>query len=155
MIVGKATTDTLTNKSFDCDGTGNVLTNVNANELDPITMGASTFGVPFIITYNLTNQASAVNIFNANAPFKFRVIDAYSVSTSADGGTWKLNNGALGAGTDLTDVVTVAASDNDIDRVAEIVDAAWEIAQNGSLSVVPDGGGALDCMIFVTCMRVD
>lgn len=154
-IVGRDTADTLTNKTIDCDGTGNVISNVNANELDPITMGASTYGMEFTITYNLTNQAAAVNIFNANAPFKFRVIDAYSISTSADGGTWKLNNGALGAGTDITDVITVAASDNDVDRIGKIVDAAWEIAQNGSLSVVPDGAGALDCMIFIKCMRVN
>lgn len=154
-LVGKATTDVFTNKSYDCDGTGNVLTNLNADELDPITMGASTYGVPFVITYTLTNQAAAVNIFNANAPFKFRIIGAYSVATSADGGTWKLNNGAGGGGTDITDVVTVAASDKDIDRAAELDDAAWDIAASGSLSIVPDGGGALDCIIFVECMRVD
>jgi len=154
-VIGRDTADTLTNKSFDCDGAGNALTNVNANELDPITMGTSTYGVEFTITYNLSNQAAAVNIFNANAPFKFRVIDVYSVSTSADGGTWKLNNGALGAGTDLHNPVTVAASDTDIDRIINLNDAAWEIAQNGSLSIVPDGGGALDCMLFVKCMRVD
>ena len=154
-LVGKATTDVFTNKSFDCDGTGNVLTNVNANELDPITMGASTYGVDFTLTYNLSNQAAAVNIFSSNAPFKFRVVDAWSVATSADGGTWKLNNGAAGAGTDITDVVTVAGSDKDIDRVTTLDDAAWDIAASGSLSVVPDGGGVLDCMIFVKCVRVD
>lgn len=154
-LVGKATTDVLTNKSYDCDGTGNVLTNVNANELDPITVGASTYGVPFVLTYTLTNQAAAVNIFNANAPFKFRVIDVYSVSTSADGGTWKLNNGAAGAGTDITSAVTVAASDKDIDRAVDLDDAAWDIASGGSLSVVPDAGGALDVILYITCIRVD
>jgi hypothetical protein len=154
-LVGKATTDIFTNKSFDCDGVGNVLSNVNANELDPITIGASTYGVEFTITYNLTNQAAAVNVFNANAPFKFRVIDAYSIATSGDGGTWNLNNGALGAGTDITSVVTVAASDKDIDRPAQIDDGAWEIAQNGSLSIDPDGAGLLDCIIFIKCLRVD
>lgn len=154
-LVGHDTTNTLTNKTIDCDGVGNVITNVNANELDPITMGASTYGIEFTLTYTLSNQGAAVNIFNANAPFKFRVIDVYSIATSGDGGTWKLNNGALGAGTDITDVVTVAASDKDIDRITEIDDAAWEIAQNGSLSVVPDAGGALDCILFIKCMRVD
>jgi hypothetical protein len=154
-LVGKATADVFTNKSFDCDGTGNVLTNVNANELDPITPGASTFGIPFVLTYNLTNQAAAVNIFNANAPFKFRVIRAWSVATSADGGTWKLNNGAAGAGTDITNAVTVAASDQDIDEPTDYDDDAWEIASSGSLSIVPDGAGLLDCLIYVECIRVD
>lgn len=154
-LVGKATTDTLTNKTIDCDGAGNVISNVNANELDPITMGASTYGVDFTITYAITNQAAAVNVFNANAPFKFRVIDAYSVNQSGDGGTWKLNNGAAGTGTDLHSAVTVAAGDTDIDRIVDLNDAAWEIAGGGSLSIVPDGGGAMDAIIFIKCMRVD
>lgn len=155
-LVGKDTTDVFTNKSFDCDGSGNALTNVNANELDPVTPAASAiYGVDFTFAYVLTNQAAAVNIYDTAAPFKFRIIDAWSVSTSADGGTWKLNNGALGAGTDITDVVTVAASDKDIDRITEIDDAAHEIASGGSLSVVPDAGGALDCIIYIKCLRVD
>lgn len=155
-LVGKATTDTLTNKSFDCDGAGNALTNVNANELDPVTLGAAgIFGIPFVIAFAVTNQAAAVNIFNANAPFAFDVIDIYSVATSADGGTWKLNNGAAGAGTDICNAVTVAASDTDIDRAVNINDAAQHIAASGSLSVVPDGGGAMDIMLYVTCIRTN
>ena len=134
----------------------NAISNINADELDPITPAAgATYGVSFTIPYVLTNQAAAVNIFSSNAPFKFRVIDAYSVNTSADGGTWKLNNGAGGAGTDITDVVTTAASDKDIDRITEIDDAAHEIASSGSLSIVPDGGGALDCVIYISCIKVD
>ena len=155
-LIGKATSDVLTNKSYDADGTGNVLTNVNADELDPITPGAAgIYGVPFVIPFAMTNQAAAVNIFNANAPFAFRVIDAYSVNTSAEGGTWKLNNGAAGAGTDLHSAVTAAASDTDIDRIVNLDDAAWEIAASGSLSVVPDGGGALDTVIYITCIRIN
>lgn len=154
-LVGKATTDVLTNKTLDAHGTGNALSNVNAQELDPITPGASTFAVPFIITKQITNQGAAVNIFNADAPFKFRVIKAISINESADGGTWKLNNGAGGAGTDLHNAVTVAASDTDVDEVVNMNDAAYTINANGSLSIVPDGGGALDCTIYITCIRVD
>ena len=152
-LVGKATTDTFTNKTYDCDGTGNVLTNINANELDPIT--GNNYGIPFTLRYVLTNQAAAVNIYSSNAPFKFEVIDAHSVSTSADGGTWKLNNGTNGAGTDLCSAVTVAASDTDIDRVVDLDDDATQIASGGSLSIVPDGGGALDCILYINCIRVD
>lgn len=154
-LVGKATSDTFTNKSFDCDGSGNALTNVNANELDSIT--GNTFGVPFVIQYTLSNQAAAVNIFNSNAPFKFKVIRMESISTSADGGTWKLNNGALGAGTDLSSAVTVAAADGDVDVAVSGLasEANRTIAANGSLSIVPDGGGALDCVIYITALRVD
>lgn len=155
-LVGKATTDAFTNKTIDCDAGGNVVSNVNANELDPITIAASAqYGIPFVIPYVLTNQAAAVNIYNSNSPIKFQIIDAWSISTSADGGTWKLNDAAAGAGTDITDVVTVAASDKDRDAITELDNAAWQIASSGSLSIVPDGGGALDCEIYIMCIRVD
>jgi hypothetical protein len=123
--------------------------------LDSIT--GNTYGIPFIIQYNLSNQAAAVNIFNANAPFKLKVIRAWSISTSADGGTWKLNNGALGAGTDLSSAITVDADSGDLDEMVEDIEseANRTIAQNGSLSIVPDVGGALDCLIYVECLRVD
>jgi len=153
VFVFEAFAQTLTNKTIDVDS--NTVSNINADELDPITFGASTYGLPLIVTYNLTNQAAAVNVFSANCPFKLRVIKAWSIATSADGGTWKLNNGAAGAGTDITNAVSVAASDQDFDEPTDYDDAAWEIAANGSLSIVPDGAGLLDCMIFIQCLRVN
>ncbi len=156
-LVGKATADTLTNKTLDCDGTGNHLSNVNADELDPVTPAAAAiYTVPFVISYVLSNQAAPVNIFNANAPFKFRVIKAWSISTSADGGTWKLNNGAAGAGTDITNAVTVATSADDFDEPTDYtLSAADIVATTGSLSIIPDGAGLLDAHIFVECIRVN
>jgi len=155
-LVGKATTDTLTNKTLDCDGSGNVVTNVNGDELDPITIAAAAqYGVPFIIPYLLTNQAAAVDIFSADAPFNIQIIKAWSISTSADGGTWKLNNGAAGAGTDITNSVSVAASADDIDEPTNITVSASIIAASGSLSIVPDVGGLLDAQIFIMCMRTN
>jgi len=151
-VIGRDTTDTLTNKTFDCAGTGNSLTNVNIGNL--AVMNASQIGVPFVIAYDLENQAAAVNIFNANAPYKFIIVKAWSVSTSADGGTWKLNNGAGGAGTDITNAVTVAANADDFDEPTDYTLSASEIAANGSLSVVPDGAGLLDCTILIMGVRI-
>lgn len=147
-LVGKATTDTLTNKTLDCDGTGNVVTNVNGDELDSVT--GNTYGVAVIWKYSLSNQASPVNI-TTNAPFKFQVLDAWSVNKSADGGTWKLDNGS----NDLCSAVTVAASDQDIDRAADLDDDYATINATGTLRIVPDAGGALDCEIYLLIMRVD
>ncbi len=36
MLSSSDATITLTNKTIDCDGTGNVISNINANELDPV-----------------------------------------------------------------------------------------------------------------------
>jgi hypothetical protein len=51
-------------------------------------------------------------------------------------------------------VVTVAASDKDIDKATEIDDAAFLIAASGSLSIVFDGVGALDAYIFIRIARL-
>lgn len=107
-----------------------------------------------MIVARVTNNATNFNIYSANAPYAFVVVDAWSINTSADGGTWKLNNGAAGAGTDITDVVTVAASDKDVDRITTIDDAAWAIAASGSLSIVFDGAGVLDAYIFIKIARL-
>lgn len=156
-LVGKATTDTFTNKTINADGTGNSITNINADELDPVAAPStgdasdSVYNLPFIVQVNISNQGAAVNVYNSNAPFKFKVLDVWSVNKSADGGTWKLDNGT----NDLCSAVTVAASDTDVDRIADLDDAYATIAANGSLRVVPDAGGALDCDIYVMAVRVD
>jgi hypothetical protein len=103
----------------------------------------------FILTATLT-AGSTVQIYNANNPFKFRVLDAWSVAKSADGGTWKLTNGA----SDITNTVTVTGTNKTINRAGTIDDAYHEIAAAGSLSVVGDGANA-DVEVYILCMRVD
>jgi len=105
-------------------------------------------GVPFVLTATLA-AGSTVQIHNANAPFKYRVLDAWSVAKSADGGTWKLTDGS----NDITDAVTVTGTDKTINRAGTIDDAYHEIAASGSLSVVGDGANA-DGEVYVLCMRV-
>jgi hypothetical protein len=147
--------ETLTNKTVDADGAGNAFTNWNADELDPVTPGVGIYGVPFLIVQPITDVALlGENIFT-NAPFKFQVLDAWSIATSANGGTWTLHNGAVGAlGNPITDTVTVGAADNEVDRCTEIIDAEHEIAATGNLCVVGDAGGALDIILCVQCVRI-
>jgi len=147
---------TLVSKTI--DAASNTISNINLEEIEvgtiPAVDGNNVTVVDGMIIARVTNNATNFNIFSANAPYAFIVTDAWSINTSADGGTWKLNNGAAGAGTDITDVITVAASDKDVDRATTIDDAAYAIALNGSLSVVFDGGGALDCLIFIKIARL-
>jgi hypothetical protein len=101
-----------------------------------------------VFTAALT-AGSTVQVHNANAPFKYRVLDAWSVARSADAGTWKLTDGT----NDITDAVAVTATDKTIDRAGTIDDAYYEIAADGSLSVVGDGSLA-DVEVYVLVMRI-
>lgn len=104
-------------------------------------------GVPFLLTATLT-AGSTVVIHNANAPFKYRVVKAWSVATSADGGTWQVKNGANA----VTEAVTVTGTDKTVNNAATIDDAYHEVAAAGSLSVV--GGAGADVIVYIECIRV-
>jgi len=119
-----------------------MLTGIQCAEAD------SNGALPFVLQATLSG-GNTVQIHNSNAPFKYRILDAWSVATSADGGTWKLTDGT----NDVTDAVTVTGTDKAIDRAGIIDDAYHEIAAGGSLSVVGDGANA-DCEVHVLCMRV-
>jgi len=112
-------------------------------------LNAAVGAIPFVLEAAIVAGAT-VAIHTADAPFKYRVIDVWSVATSADGGTWKISDGT----NDITDTVTVAASDKDVDRVLQIDDAYHEIASGGSLSVVGDGA-TLDAIVYIKCLRVE
>jgi hypothetical protein len=104
---------------------------------------------PFILKATLT-AGSTVQVYDENAPFKFAVIDAWSIAKSADGGTWKLTDGT----NDITDAVGVTATDKTINRAGTIDDAYNQIAAStGSLSVVGDGTLA-DVDVYILCIRV-
>lgn len=145
-LVGKATTDAFTNKSFNCDGTGNALTNVNATELDPITDGA--FGIPFIYTKVLNADGGDLTVVE-NSVFKFRILDAWSIETTAGAGIWSLKTD----GGKATDDVSCANNVNDIDRITQIVPAYKEVAATtGDLFITND---TFKGIVYILCMRID
>jgi len=117
----------------------------NAAALQVVT---SSVGVPFVLTATLA-AGNTVAIYSSNAPFKFRILDAWSIADSADSGTWKLTDGS----NDITDAVAVTGTDKTIDRAGTIDDAYYEIAASGSLSVVGDGSNE-ECEDFVLAVRV-
>jgi len=91
-----------------------------------------------------------VSIFNANAPFKFRVLDAWAVNNKADNsGNWKLTDGTG----DITTVVTLGSVDNAMTRATSIDDARHEIAANGTLSIVASEGTDT-ARVYVKVMRI-
>jgi hypothetical protein len=152
-LVGKATTDTLTNKTIDCNGTGNVITNVNAKELDPV--GDAATGIPFVISKTVANLAEAgTNIITTHK--KMRVLDAWFVSTSADSGTVEVKVGQVGSiGASIVSPMTIPADDMQVTHADEIDDAAWDVAEDAGLVAVGDAGASVDGTIYVMCRRID
>lgn len=152
-LVGKATTDTLTNKTLDCNGTGNVVTNVNAAELEP--SGDGEMAVPFLCQVAVTDIAAAgANIITTHP--KLRVIDAWFVATSAGTGTVAVHAGQVGSiGAVITDVMAIAAADQGLTRATTIDDASHTVAANGGLVAVGDAGASVDGIIYVMCMPSD
>jgi len=105
-------------------------------------------GLPAIFTATVTG-GSTMAIHISNAPFKYRIIDAWSVAYSADGGSWYLSDGTNA----ITDTVTVTATDKTINRASQIDEAYSEIAAGGSMRVVGDGANA-DVDVYVMAVRV-
>ena len=133
-------------------GGGGVITNINGEEFDSVTTPTTETGVyaPTITVWcHVNNEIGAVKILDA-APFKMILVQAWSQNTSSDGGTWKLLDNASA---DMTDVVTAAAVDNDVDFAGKIIDAASTIGAGEDLYVSPRG--TLDAYIFATFMRID
>lgn len=132
---------------------------INATNLDSTAFGGTAaYGVPFIIHAQLSNLSDAGANLIQNSTFKYKIIDAWSVNRSASGGTWSLYTGSVGAlGNAITNTVTVAASDTDIDRAGQIDDAYSTVASGtgGDLCIVGDAAGVLDIEIFVSCIRID
>lgn len=121
-----------------------IVTDPNSLTNHAVAQGA----VPFVV-FKAVSGAATTAIFDANAPRKFRVIDAWSIGTSAAGGTWKLTDGT----NDICAAVTQAASDTDIDRAAGLNDAYYEIAAAGTLSIVHTGA-SLAATVYVLCLPV-
>ena len=105
-------------------------------------------GVAILLKVTLT-AGSTVAVHSSNAPYAYRVLDAWSVARGTDEGTWKITDGT----NDITDAVAVTATDKTINRAGTIDDAKYEIAASGSLSVVGDGSLA-DVEVYILIMRV-
>ena len=115
----------------------------------------NTLGVPtFILNKDISGAATTGVV--GTAPFSFRVIDAWSFGTSADGGTWKVTKTDPDDGTTVRDIipaVTQLANDNDIDRAVDVDDAYYEISQGQDLNIVSTGA-SFSGTVYILCARI-
>ena len=107
----------------------------------------NTLGVPTFVLNKDVSGAGTTSVV-ADAPFEFRVIDAWSIGTNASAGSWRVENSTY----DITGDVDKLASDYDVDRAININDAYYTISKGGDLNIVTIGSMA--CTVYVLCARV-
>jgi hypothetical protein len=148
-LVGKATTDSLTNKTLDANGTGNVLSNVGPENFQAGATNAVTEYSTFIIQKDVSNSAT-VSVYTANCPYKIQILDAWVVNKSAgNAGTWKLDNGT----NDITTAINYTASDTAIVRAVSLDDAYWTLDANATLRCI-NSTATDDAYLYILAMRV-
>ena len=108
----------------------------------------NTLGVPTFILNKAISGAATTGVVE-NAPFKFRVLDAWSIGTSANGGTWKVTDGT----NDIISAVTQGTTDKEIDRAADVDDAYYDISQGGKLKIVSTDAD-FSGTVFILCARI-
>ena len=104
---------------------------------------------PILITDEVTTgAATGLEIFKANAPFKFEILDVIvqARGTGDATGTMKLTDGT----NDITDTITCADTDKAINRAGTIDDAYSTIEKGGTLEIVCAGGTIANVKGLVT-----
>lgn len=82
-------------------------------------------------TAGITGSADDVSIFSANAPFGFRIVDAWiNVATTKSAATVTVRDATAGGGTALSDALSVASSG--VVRNTSLT-ATQTVAKDGSL----------------------
>jgi hypothetical protein len=91
--------------------------------------------IPSAIVYDVTTGAASIKIFDANAPYKFEILDVIIQPRGAStNGTIKLTDGA----NDITNAM-VCAADKTMVRAGTIDNAYSTIAADGTLEIVCAG----------------
>jgi len=128
-VIGRDTTDTLTEKSIDANGSGNAITNVNGAELeDAAATTALGMAIPFIIKKDISNNLTT-SLYDANFPQKARLIKAWVEENAANTGTVTIDDGA----NVICAAVAYSGTDTDITDFPNIDDARSTLAANASL----------------------
>ena len=104
-------------------------------------VGISGVGInfPIFITYEIAGDGSSgLKIFDANAPFKFEILDVIvEARATVGGGTAKLTTLTPA---DITDAI-ICAADKDIERAGTIDDSKSTIDENETLIVITTNSG--------------
>ena len=121
---------------------------IGNSELNPIKMNVLTGNVvtPVNIVYDVTTGAASIDIFDGDAPFKFRIVEVIIEPRGAStNGTIKITNGT----NDITNAMVVAV-DKTMVRATTIDNAYSTIAAAGSLEIVCAGDAVASTIGLIT-----
>jgi len=152
-LVGRLSADTLTNKTIDATGTGNVITNIASPELAAAaTIDDAEVGVSFIVKLTVTS-GDLTDSFTVPAGRTLEVMDAWAVKFDGAGGgadTVQLSNSGAGA---ITDAMSLNIGDKLMVRAAEIDDVSYQVAAAASLTATGvEGTTDVDSYVYALCM---
>jgi len=128
-LVGKATTDTLTNKTFDANATGNSLSNVEVADLasGAVSGSGSTLETEFSksITVESPSNAEDISMFETGKAITITEIRAVLRGSSTPSVTWTIRHGTdrSAAGTEAVTGGTTTTSTTTGDTVTTFNDA--------------------------------
>ncbi len=129
----------------------NVLDNLQKGKIVPLVAANGAVNQLMAFTYNVTTgAASGLEIFKANAPFKFEVVDVIvQPRENSTNGTLKITNGT----NDITDAM-VCAADKTMVRAASIDDLYSEIEADETLEIVCAGDTVGNTKALVTVLAI-
>ena len=149
-----AGTESFTNKTYDCAGTGNVFSNLPYTApAVGATVDDATVGVPFVLEFTITS-ADLSDAYTVPVGKKLRVLDAKAVKIATAGGASDTVQ-VLNAANPITDAMSLNVSDKVIVRAGSIDDAFRDVAAAAALTVTGvEGTTDVDCIVTVTAMWV-
>ena len=114
----------------------------------PIQTNADDATIAFLKTVTVSDGATEF-FYNANAPFAFKILWFSATNTSADGGTLTFHDGS-----NVICDITLGAVDKETGHVTSIDDAYSTIAKGGTVKCYEAGGGFIDCLATIYCIKV-
>ncbi len=112
-------------------------------------VGCGVNGTPMILFHVAVENGATVNLHAGDAPYGYRIIDAWSIARGTASGSWQLQTGV----NPVSDLVSLPTQSGGLSRAGLIDPVYAEISLGGSLAVVGDGANA-HVDVYIAAVRM-